>query len=1216
MENSNLLAFYRQLTTRIVVVFLLAVISISFALFLFWQSEQGNKKLITTTLPFWQQQIDFQQTSSSAKEIIEKISSSNNASHYLQEHQNLKALFQRLINLAPAKNNRYKGLLNQQIKLENVISRLIAHSDVNQQLKADALIQLQLMLITLNELTDQKQQQQQQLFKQIVSDNVTDRVTANRAKAYARITNQLLNYTQLRQFITELSIKIKSLSITSSDGLLESIASSSEHLFLVYDELLPNNDESGEVEKLQVQLINFEQLLLKKQNFLAKWRGQLRLSKQHHQQLLLWLKSLQSAGVMFENTVEKMRKNKKNDSVENPAITAFIQRYYSAFTQQYFVWLVFALIAAGVLLILILLINLRRKIKYMNQHTVTLAQQIAAGEVSSEQLQSQTLCAEEQKILTAIEQLQQPEYSKQDYLNLQQSTIFQNQFLNEHNHCCFWQLPTSVNEQKRLWHKILASGEQPPLSWRRYFSKQMCLSLIEHAKIAKQRNSIQQLELTTLQDQTVEITFGYQNKQWFGSLINVSTQAALEYELANLAIKLDQQYHQIIRYEDEQQADLNKLLAQVMLQAQSISIDSDITVAYLYRLLNRIKQHSKQKWLANEFILQGENKTLITPVEHSLVLNDINFAHESFCATINANIEAHAQQNQIQLNFQHKILPLIKLDTGLFQQLFNMFSSLMLEQQFKTKLAISVRLHDKNSGQQSVALSFKLLLTEKLVKEQKNVLLVKQLKLLILEQHKFTEHTPNKILALHTLLSRLLVSHVEVFENDEHISIELIMPQALSTEHQTAEKVHFNQQHFLVISTDEYIKKQVDEMLKASHAFNHHLAKAEYFTKQYSLKQLTKQPIAAVILASDSYVMAVDIVSNHIASLPNKLKPKLFVMQSLNQYIFEQHGFYAFTDNLVTQQVFVEHVQRLLESDQVSNQLLTADYCQQYRYQSTQVEVLVAVENILKQQHVIRLLTWLGMQVTVVSNSYAMLQHWQTGRYLVLITEFEQSPLVELVTGKIVARGIFSITKQHFALPEELPELANNWQIDVISNVLDLVQLTDILKPWLKTTAQSSSVKNISNKSAEIAKVKITHKKTLNNNVEEQTIATDALNVDNLVVTNQAFDLQNFARNQGSAELAAFMIDEYLLLIADHLTSLKTLIENKEIKLTKEDNLAAKDILQRLRLIAKIMSAADFDESCLAIEQSLTSQKLSKIKLLMQELEQQAQLLTRFAEAI
>jgi len=1230
MENSNLSAFYRLLTTRIVIIFLLILMSVGSSLFLFWQSEQGSEQLTTTTLPFWQNQIEYQRVSSSAKALITKILSSEDPSQYISEHQKLTILYQDLVKLFPAQSTIFKELLNQQVKLEDTISRLHARSDVNQQLKADSLIQLQLMLSSLTKLTDQKQQQQQLLFKQITSDNVTDRVTANRAKAYALITQQLLNYNQLKPFISDLYSKIKLLNIKSSEDLLESIASLSEHLFLVYDELLPSNDEGGEGKKLHLQLINFEQLLLKKQNFLAKWRGQLRLSQQHRQMLSLWLQSLQTTELTFNNWVDETLKNQKKSSLNKPVVTALIQRYFPHFTQQYWVWTILAVISSGVLLTCIILLNLRRKIKHLNQHTVTLIQKAITGELSTEEIQGQIICIEEQEIVTAIEQLQQPEYSKQDYLDLQQSVMFQNSFLSENNRCCFWQCPagentnTNSNEQRKLWHQILANGGQQSSSWRRYFSKQACLNLINHAKIAKKKKTIQHFELETLQQQTVEITIEYKNKQWLGSLINVSTQAELEQELANLAIRFNEQFHQVMRHENNQHVDLNKLLAQVMLQAQSISIDSGITVAQLYRLLNRIKLRSKQTWLANEFLLQGENKALITPAEHSLVFTDVNFIEEIFCAVMNANFEASIQQNNIQLNFQHEILPLVKLDTALFQQLFSMLSALILEQQFKANLLVSLRLHDKNSGQQSIAFSFKLLVTAQTTQEQKNQFLAEQLKLLMLDQDKLTELTSSKILALRVLLARLLVTDVDVFENDDYLAIELILPLALSTEQQTIANVDLKQQHFLVISANEQVTTQLDEILKANHAFNHHLAKAEYFAKQYSVKQLTKQPITAIFLASDSFTTAIDIVSNHIDSLPNKLKPKLLVMQSLNQCAFERYSFYAFTENLITQQTFIEHLQTLMAGEAENNQLLISECFKKYRYQNTQVEVLVATKNILKQQHIIRFLTWLGMQVTVVSNSYSMLQYWQTGRYLVLLTEFEQSPLVELVTGKTVARGVFSLTEQYFTLPKELPDLAKNWQIAVITNILDLPQLTDTLKPWLKALTQNDGLGKVfektnikaNDKIKEKINTKTGHTKTSTSVIKEQNILDDVLNDGDLIFENQAFDLQVFARNQGSAELAAFMIEEYLQLIADHVSTLNTVLENQKSKLTQEARSSAEGILQQLKLIAKIMSAADFNESCEELEQSLTSSQASDIQFSMQKLAQQAQLLTLFAEAI
>jgi len=1189
MENYNLPTLYRQLSTRLVVIFLLVVISLSLALFLFWQSEQSGKQLAKTTLPYWQQQIDFQQQSMAAKTLIEKILSFDNASQYLIKHQALKNIFQRLSKLPQGKNNLYQGFLSQQTKIGDIISRLAKHSEINQQLKADAAIELQLISTSLTELIDIKQQQQQQLFKQITTDNVTDRVTANRAKAYARVMKQLFNYKQLQQLINNLFVLIKPLSITSSTDFLENIASISEHVFLVYDELLPSYNKNNEAEQLQLQFIDFEKLLLKKQNFLAKWRGQLRLSQQHRQQLLLWLQSLQTVEVTVKNTGKNPLYNKDNSLERNNKVVIFIQRYYPPLTQQKLVWIILGVIVCNAVLILFLLVNLRRNIKFVSLHIVTLAKQVTAGDICSQQAQEQVICAEEQEILSAIYQLKQPEYSKQNYLDLQEKITSQNHFLSKNNHCCFWQWPINSNrkEQVKLWRNVLVTEEQSATSWRRYFSKNACLRLIKQAKIAKKQNTIQQLELETLENKTVEITLCYQNKHWFGSMLNITTQAMLEHELANLAIKFDQQYHQMVRQEDTRQADLTKLLSQVMLQAQSISLDSGITVTQLYRVLSRINQRAEQAWIANEFLLLGENKTLITPVEHSLLLHDVNFAYEIYCAVINANMETSAQQNQIQLYYQNEILPLVKLDVHLFHQLFSMLSLLMLEKQFKAKLAISLRLHDKNSGQQSVLISFKLPLSEK----QKNNILAEQLKLLMLEQSKLSKNTSNNLLALHALLSRLLITHVEVIENDESTSIQFTLPLALSSEQQIIEKTDLKQKHFLVISTDEQIKIHLDEILKTNHAFNHHLTKVEYFAKQYSIKQLTKQPISAVVLTSDNYA-AIDVVVNHIASLPNKLKPKLLVMQTLSNRSFERHGFYAFTENLITQQGFIHHLKKLLVNEQDNNQYLSADYCQNYRYQSTQVEVLVATKNILEQQYLIRILTWFGMQVTVVGNSFSMLEYWRTGRYLVLITEFEQSPLIELNAGKTVARGVFSLTKQLFILPNEMPDLARNWQISVIEKVLDLSQLSNALKPWLKTI--------------ETVEMMAEHTNSLPKRIEKQPLIDADLS--NAFIK-QAFNLQTFARNQGSAELAAFMIDEYLLLLAGHIEELKVALTNKETK-------PATEILDKLMLIAKIMSATDFNESCLTLQQSLSNKKAANIPLLLEDLEQQAKILTLFAEAI
>ena len=36
-----------------------------------------------------------------------------------------------------------------------------------------------------------------------------------------------------------------------------------------------------------------------------------------------------------------------------------------------------------------------------------------------------------------------------------------------------------------------------------------------------------------------------------------------------------------------------------------------------------------------------------------------------------------------------------------------------------------------------------------------------------------------------------------------------------------------------------------------------------------------------------------------------------------------------------------------------------------------------------------------------------MKKHWQTGRYLILLNEFSQTPFVTMATGALVPRGVF-----------------------------------------------------------------------------------------------------------------------------------------------------------------------------------------------------------------
>ena len=93
----------------------------------------------------------------------------------------------------------FSPLLTKKLQKENneftsEIARLALEAEKAEQLKRSSIIQLRLLVDELSGLLAGKRIEKNELFLQITQDNVNDKVTASRAKAFAVISQQLALY--------------------------------------------------------------------------------------------------------------------------------------------------------------------------------------------------------------------------------------------------------------------------------------------------------------------------------------------------------------------------------------------------------------------------------------------------------------------------------------------------------------------------------------------------------------------------------------------------------------------------------------------------------------------------------------------------------------------------------------------------------------------------------------------------------------------------------------------------------------------------------------------------------------------------------------------------------------------------------------------------------------------------------------------------------------
>ena len=240
-------------------------------------------------------------------------------------------------------------------------------------------------------------------------------------------------------------------------------------------------------------------------------------------------------------------------------------------------------------------------------------------------------------------------------------------------------------------------------------------------------------------------------------------------------------------------------------------------------------------------------------------------------------------------------------------------------------------------------------------------------------------------------------------------------------------------------------------------------------------------------------------------------------------------------------------------------------------YQITNVELLFAVNNPEKQLPLMRILQGFGLQLRVVSSAQAMLKHWKTGRYLILINEFEQSPFIEPIVGKSIQRGVFNFTgARNGILSDSQEQLSKNWLLGDIPTTLDVNLLSQLLAPWLK-------IKKVEAEPSFTDKVRGT--KNINQRVPENKAAQDN------VATIAVFDMAQYTLHQGGAEFAIYMLSDYLESNHEHLTKIVSAVEQKNINTAVQcTNALAKN--------AQILAAPALTQWCEALINALNEKNI------------------------
>tara|TARA_R110000737_G_scaffold112830_4_gene145976 strand:- start:7040 stop:10663 length:3624 start_codon:yes stop_codon:yes gene_type:complete len=1203
------LPLYRQLSSR----FLLLALSfclLSFAGFsLYFQHDQNLAVLKYQQLPAIEKYHQRQRLLIRNERLINDMLVSNSAAQFDDDYQTLNKNLKNISALSD-NNRQLLAQLTQRLQLqaENV-TRLTQSERRNIQLKDSVIIQLSLVADSLASLIARQTSQQKDLYRQVTQDNLTDRVTAIRAKALSNLANSLSSNRELHRSLIETLAMFNQLDLQCDlvefDYIQQYIQGEISHRLVSVNDAKVNDNNL--LEKITV----LNALLFSEQQTFAKWRGQLRRAKDF--QVELSRQKVELMPLLDKSFIVQPIKS----SVIEQLIINGLAKVNIRLQAKHYIWIVAAAIAALIIIFTSLLFSIRRKIKcFGTQSTAVVTELVTKGKISS------AIPALEIKTITnVIKQLPRPEHSESDFKQQQQQYQTHTATMARCSGHVFWQLP-ELSKQKQPLCALLGIDVNHQY-WRQCFSRADVRAILSIARKAQKQLSIEKISLISQQNKAMLLTIEYVAGVWSGSLCNVAEYRALKDENSHLKQQLRQQNQADKLAVIASIEDASVLISAAMIQRQMLSLTKgDEQLAY--QQLRQLVCWSEQQKI----------RAQLRQDDFVLTLSTVNLANELHTALVNVSLNQAHSNNFIYLNLASNLVCLVTLESALFQAMISTICQEMLHDQHGVELDIDVQVIDVNSAQQIVRMSFQL-------HKPTNVGKLSQvINALVIDDESNADFSSA---SNHYLRDLQLVFNVT---NKQHQQLELAgkfsfeLPLAIADDLSKAQKnkpVKLAKCQILVIATNKNSRQRICHQLINSKAVVETMQDLSLFKRQTSIKNLTQHRLDAIILSPEVYGSDFALITQHLASLPAKIQPKVLVIQPLYDSALTRAGLFSVSNLPWFSAELVKDLTQLLNQPNTMNLLLEPEVFSPYRFLPTQVEVLLAVATSSQHQTLIRILQWFGLQVTLVSRLECFERLWQSGRYLVAITEFLPFK-IEINASVTSVRGVFALTendsKAGFFKKLILPKL---WHSGYLAPVQDIKQLTEQLSPWLTPDSNiclsHAAILSAPPQSRQNANKAIIQTPALNKAdvtlAQEMNIADIDLSLDfppSLEQENKSqddgFDLTKFADNQGSAELAAFMLDEYLADINSSTLALSAALKQQDyasalqhlqslIALTKV--IAAGPLFVQCRqlseLLGPLLGDKNLKEPCTSKQKEQLQQQLNQLKLCLVQL-------TEFAESI
>jgi|GEM_PF-1638539 len=1111
MSFNSHIPFHRQISGTLVFLFTSIIVVVGIISFLFYQRNIQVNQLVNTQIPKVEYIYQYQQLLLLNDNYILALKKNALAKDLNDTLAKFKRNIEVISTLSYINVRKVKFLLAEIESIEKVAERIDSNDARNITLKNTAVVQLRLLVSTLIEQINTKIELQSQLNNKINLNGRGGYISAEHAIEYIENSKILVLLNKSLNLLDGSILGFESLSIVYSVSHFEEITHNIDLAVSTWLSVLTTSPEDmvirSKIEDLQ-SLFNVEQRVV------AKWYSHLRLAEEVLNRMVSVNEKL--------NTQYIQDKRRIHLSTPNIIIPDFITQIvnetpYTLSTKNYY-YALSALVAFSLLVILFILFRLRIRIKHYGANTVNLCENILAGDERKQDEYVKT--SEQLRIVGLIQQIQKPEHKEPQLLLKSYQRNFS--FIAKNHQIAVWQyqpFSSYIEISEQLLIEIDPTVSQTK-NWRQLITPQALSTIIIAAKAARNSQITQYCQITTKSNILLELYIGFNGTQWFGTISKNAKVGHLKNNLDSLKEKLNKL---------EQQSNVNlavttekfsKMVLWAMLQTQGNSVDINPSSLAVYRQLTRIFDWCNQSHKIRE---------LQQNICHSKP-EDITFNDELHAIIFNAMPEAHLQRNRIYLQTDKLLSRTSSIDHQLFHSMLLSVIRVVLAELFNAKMLINLKVIDRDAESQTVQFTLTVQASKKLKGFPR---LVKRL----INEEPQSATKLDIIFYIKILMQHFNIDHCqsELTDNGFNVMFTLQLNEIKSslTDINTLTE-NLDQYNIVLLSNCSYLQKTIAHCINSAGGEVATVNNINDFTEEYSPTSFIVNPVELVIVGDDITRSQREILKIHLNSFAKNIKPKMFFMQSPITSSYHKEGLYNQASMPLCSNSFLSKLLKLLKNEQPDNLLIDAELLNPYQYLATRVEVLLAVSVPEDHQLLIRILQWLGLQVHVVSQPSAMLKNWQSGRYLILITEFAQSPFISLFTGQKIQRAVFTLNDNLCEMPvDDTLSFIKQWKVSRLPNILDIKALVILLSPWLKSKTSFSTVK--SKKTILQDKLEQSFDGFLSQTSKLEDIDKAYLTYSQAVLPQEyelppshVLDMEKYAINQGSSELAAFMIDEYI----------------------------------------------------------------------------------------